>query len=96
MKRFNVEREVALLPLSLYTFGFVVGPMVAAPMSEIYGRKIVYWIAMPLSMTFTAIAGSANNFPLLVVMRLLAGMSGSGPLAIGAGKLSLLSFYANI
>ncbi|KAH6707861.1 putative polyamine transporter 4 [Leptodontidium sp. MPI-SDFR-AT-0119] len=88
MKRFNVEREVALLPLSLYTFGFVVGPMVAAPMSEIYGRRIVYWIAMPLSMTFTAIAGSANNFPLLVVMRLLAGMSGSGPLAIGAGTIS--------
>ncbi len=85
MARFHVEREIALLPLSLYTFGFVLGPLVAAPMSEIYGRRIVYWISMPLFLIFTAIAGSANNISLLIVMRLLAGIGGSAPLAIGAG-----------
>lgn len=86
MKRFGVEREVALLPLSMYTFGFVVGSLVAAPMSEMYGRRIVYWVTLPLLMLFIAMSGSANNISLLTVMRLLAGIGGSGALAIGAGR----------
>lgn len=85
MRKFQVEREIALLPLSLYTFGFVLGPMVAAPMSEIYGRRIVYWVTLPLQILFIAISGSANSISVLVVMRLLAGIGGSGALAIGAG-----------
>ncbi|KAG4417023.1 hypothetical protein IFR04_009864 [Cadophora malorum] len=88
MQKFQVEREVAVLPLSMYTFGFVLGPLVAAPMSEIYGRRIVYWVTMPLLMIFIAISGSANNIITLTVMRLLAGIGGSGALAIGAGTIS--------
>ncbi|KAH7400207.1 putative polyamine transporter 4 [Cadophora sp. MPI-SDFR-AT-0126] len=88
MKKFQVEREVAVLPLSMYTFGFVLGPLVAAPMSEIYGRRIVYWVTMPLLMIFIAISGSANNITTLTVTRLLAGLGGSGALATGAGTIS--------
>ena len=85
MKRFNVSREVAVLPLSLYTLGFCIGPSIAAPLSELYGRRNVYWTTLPLLLIFTAIAGSANNIPQLLVFRLLAGIGGSGALAIGAG-----------
>lgn len=88
MKKFDVSREVAVLPLSLYTFGFCLGPSFAAPLSEMYGRRIVYWTTLPLLLIFTAIAASANNIPQLVIFRLLAGIGGSGALAIGAGKLT--------
>ncbi|KAK0102658.1 hypothetical protein ONS95_006262 [Cadophora gregata] len=88
MRKFQVEREVAVLPLSMYTFGFVLGPLVAAPMSEIYGRRIVYWVTMPLLIIFIAISGAANDIATLTVMRLLAGIGGSGALAIGAGTIS--------
>ncbi|TVY39814.1 Polyamine transporter [Lachnellula subtilissima] len=73
MKKFDVSREVAVLPLSLYTLGFCLGPSFAAPLSEMYGRRIVYWTTMPLLLIFTAIAASVNNIPQLIIFRLLAG-----------------------
>lgn len=75
MERFNVSREVAVLPLSLFTLGFTIGPSIAAPMSELYGRRTVYWTTLPLLMIFTAIAGAANNIEVLIIFRFLAGES---------------------
>ena len=85
MKNFNVTREIAVLPLSLYTLGFTVGPIIAAPLSELYGRRPVYWTTLPLLLIFTAIAGASNNIVALIIFRFLAGMGGSGSLAVGAG-----------
>ncbi|RDL31047.1 MFS general substrate transporter [Venustampulla echinocandica] len=88
MAKFEVEREVAILPLSLYTFGFVVGPVFAAPLSELYGRRIIYWTTLPLLLIFTAIAGVSNNITQLIVNRFLAATFGSGSLAVGAGTIA--------
>lgn len=92
MAKFKVEREVAVLPLSLYTFGFVIGPIFAAPLSELYGRRIIYWTTLPLLLIFTAIAGVSNNITQLTINRFLAAVLGSGSLAVGAG-ISLLLLY---
>jgi hypothetical protein len=40
-EEFNVSEEVALLSISLFVVGFGVGPMVFAPLSEVYGRRII-------------------------------------------------------
>jgi MFS family permease len=85
MIKFSVSREIAVLPLALYTLGFAIGPTIAAPLSEIYGRRAIYWTSMPLLLVFQGISGAANNVPLLIVMRLLAGTGGSAALAVGAG-----------
>ena len=85
MERFNVGREVAVLGVSLYTLGFTIGPILAAPLSELYGRRPVYWVTMPLLLVFTAIAASSDNFVVLIIFRFLSGFGGSGALAVGAG-----------
>lgn len=41
MEEFNVSEEVALVSISLFVVGFGVGPMVFAPLSEVYGRRII-------------------------------------------------------
>ncbi|RKF79575.1 Polyamine transporter 4 [Golovinomyces cichoracearum] len=87
MLRFKVSREVALLPLAFYTFGFTLGPLIYAPLSELYGRRIVYWISMPLLIIFTSICGASNNIAFLIIMRFLASLTGSGALAVGAGTI---------
>ncbi|RKF64426.1 Polyamine transporter 4 [Erysiphe neolycopersici] len=87
MMKFKVSREIALLPLAFYTFGFTVGPVIYAPLSELYGRRIVYWVSMPLLLSFTAICGLSNNITLLIVMRFIASLTGSGALAVGAGTI---------
>jgi hypothetical protein len=40
-EEFGVSEEVALVSISLFVVGFGVGPMVFAPLSEIYGRRII-------------------------------------------------------
>jgi MFS family permease len=96
MVKYNVTREVAILPLSLYVLGFTIGPILAAPLSELYGRRAIYWTTMPILLTFTAIAGAANSVTLLIVMRFFAAMGGSGALAVGAGKFLMNSFHNEI
>ncbi|RDW67627.1 hypothetical protein BP6252_09023 [Coleophoma cylindrospora] len=88
MKEFKISREVALLPLSLYIFGFIIGPLIAAPISELYGRRVVYWSTLPMLLIFTGIASAANNISVLIIFRVLAGIGGSGALAVGAGTIA--------
>ena len=85
-EKFKVSRTSALLPISLYTVGFTLGPLIAAPLSELYGRRVVYWSNLPLLVIFNAAAAESNNLATLVVLRFLAGVGGSGVLAVGAGK----------
>ncbi|KAG9249060.1 putative polyamine transporter 4 [Calycina marina] len=88
MLEFNVSREIAILPLSLYTLGFTIGPVISAPLSELYGRRIIYWTTMLLLVVFTGIASVSNSIGMLIAFRFLAGMGGSGALAVGAGTIS--------
>ena len=88
MVEFNVSREIALLPLSLYTLGFTLGPVISAPLSELYGRRIIYWVSMVLLLIFIAMAGASTSITMLTIFRFFAGLGGSGALAVGAGTIS--------
>lgn len=68
--------------MSLYVVGLAFGPMLAAPMSESFGRLIVYRLSLPISMLFTLGAGFSNTFGGLLVCRFLAGTFGSPVLAV--------------
>lgn len=41
MEEFGVSEEVALVSISLFVVGFGIGPMVFAPLSEVYGRRVI-------------------------------------------------------
>ena len=84
-KRFNVSPTVALLPLSLYVLGLAFGPVLAAPISETRGRRVVYLVSSPIAALFTLGAGFSNTFAALVITRFFAGFFGSPVLAVGAG-----------
>jgi MFS family permease len=86
--QFGVSRELAIVHLSLYTLGMGIGPLFAAPLSELFDRRIIYILSMPLFLVFTSGAGVAQNIQTLVVCRFLAGTLGTAPLAIGAGTSS--------
>jgi len=83
-----VSFTAALLPLTVYVLGLGFGPTISAPISENWGRRAVYvWFFLP-SLLFTMGAGFSNTFAGLVICRFLAGMVGSGTLAVGAGTNS--------
>lgn len=82
---FHVSNEVSVLGISLYTLGTGFGPMIAAPMSETFGRLIVYRLSLPLSLLFIMGAGFSKTLGTFMTMRLLGGIAGSPVLSVGAG-----------
>lgn len=85
MEKFGVSSTVSLLPLSLYVLGLAFGPVLAAPISETRGRRVVYLVSLPIAALFTLGAGFSNTFAALTVTRFFAGFFGSPVLAVGAG-----------
>ncbi|ODM18722.1 hypothetical protein SI65_05339 [Aspergillus cristatus] len=76
---FNVSSTVSLLPYALYVYGLAFGPMISAPLSEMYGRRLIYMLATPMSLLFTLGVGFAKNFTTLVVCRFFCWSLGSSP-----------------
>lgn len=90
-EKFGQNSTVALLPLSLYVLALGFGPLIAAPLSETYGRYIVYTITTPIAALFTVGAGFSQNIYSLCIMRFFAGMAFSPSLAIGTGSVGDLT-----
>jgi MFS family permease len=85
---FHIHQEVALLGLSLFVLGLGLGPLVLAPLSEQYGRLIIYQTSLLFLLAFTAGAGFARNIETLLVCRFLAGTLGSSAIAVGGGTVA--------
>ncbi|KAE9380802.1 MFS general substrate transporter [Stipitochalara longipes BDJ] len=74
-----------VLLTSIYLLGYVFGPLVFGPLSEIYGRKTVL---LPTFFCFTVLTlgcALAPNWGALVVLRLLTGLAASAPITIVGG-----------
>lgn len=87
-ERFDVGPTTALLGLSLFVWGLAFGPIISAPLSESYGRKVVYLTTLPIFALFTFGTGFAQNFATVAICRFFAGAFGSPVLAVGAGTMA--------
>ncbi|KAI5307373.1 hypothetical protein KEM56_005226 [Ascosphaera pollenicola] len=85
---FNVSAEVALLTITVFVVGFGVGPMVFAPMSEMFGRYPVYTITLFLAFIFEIPCAEAKNIGTLIVCRAIDGIAFSAPMTLVGGTLS--------
>ncbi|KAK0335880.1 hypothetical protein LTR59_011854 [Friedmanniomyces endolithicus] len=85
---FDVSRTASILSLSLFVLGLGLGPIIAAPISEKFGRGVVYKASGPLYMLFILGSGFSKSFGGLLICRLLAGMSGGPVLAVGSGTIA--------
>ena len=91
-KEFGVSEEVAILPLSIYTVGLAVGPMIGAPLCETLGRKVVFLTATPIFALFTLGAGFSNSIVPLTICRFFAGMFAAP--AVGNASAAIIDYTA--
>jgi multidrug resistance protein len=84
----NTNNELASFVVSIFVLGFALGPIFLAPLSEIYGRQIIYFITNILFVIFTMACAVSSNLGMLIGFRFLAGAAGSAPLANGGGTIS--------
>ncbi|KAM3075818.1 hypothetical protein ACMFMG_007945 [Clarireedia jacksonii] len=69
------DGSLAALTISIYVIGYCLGPLVVAPLSELYGHVIVLYPAYLLFMVALAVCGSSNNLPLFIIFRALMGFA---------------------
>jgi DHA1 family bicyclomycin/chloramphenicol resistance-like MFS transporter len=70
------------LTISSYLIGFAGGQMIYGPLSDRYGRRPVLLAAVALYFASTLACAAAQSVDLLIVARLLQGISGSGAIVM--------------
>ncbi|KKF96896.1 putative MFS-type transporter [Ceratocystis platani] len=86
--KFGVSQEVAILGVSLFVLGFAIGPMLWAPLSELYGRQVVF---LGTNFCLTAFLGgsiASQNMATLVILRCLAGCFGASTMTNSGGVIA--------
>jgi multidrug resistance protein len=86
--QFHSSQEVVTLGLSLFVLGFALGPLLFAPMSELYGRQVLYFATFGALVCFNAGCAASQNIWSLIILRFFAGSFGSSPLANAGGIIA--------
>ncbi|KAG2065935.1 multidrug resistance protein 4, partial [Suillus decipiens] len=82
------DPTVTALTLSIFILSFAIGPLFAAPLSEVYGRLWVLHLANLFFLAFNLGCALSRNTSSFIVFRFLAGFVGSAPVACGGGVVS--------
>lgn len=84
---FHVGTEVALLGTAIFLFGMGLGPLLWAPLSELYGRKPAVLIPTFIAGIFAFGAGAGKDIQTIIICRFFQGMFGSAPVTNTGGAL---------
>ncbi|KAI8313047.1 putative MFS-type transporter [Colletotrichum sp. SAR11_59] len=87
-EEFHVSEEAALVSITVFVIGFGVGPMAFAPLSEIYGRQVIYGSTLLLAVVFIIPCAVAKNLGTLIVCRAIDGIAFSAPMTLVGGTLA--------
>ncbi|KAF5026756.1 hypothetical protein F66182_1175 [Fusarium sp. NRRL 66182] len=88
MVHFDASNTLITAGVSLYVLGFAVGPLLWAPLCEIYGRQLIFLISYGLYVVFSAACTADHTIATLLVLRFFCGTFGSSPLSNAGGVIS--------
>lgn len=81
---FDVSPEVGTLGTSLFVLGFAFGPLMWAPMSEAFGRRLPMMAATFGFAIFAIAVAVAKDLQTIIICRYFGGLFGSCPLVVVA------------
>ncbi|KIX08078.1 uncharacterized protein Z518_02733 [Rhinocladiella mackenziei CBS 650.93] len=84
----HASTELITAGISLFVLGFALGPLLWAPLSEIYGRQVIFFISFCGFTAFCAGCAGANSIGSLLVLRFFAGAFGSSPFTNAGGVIA--------
>ncbi|RJE25315.1 Major Facilitator Superfamily [Aspergillus sclerotialis] len=86
---FNITNStVATFTVTIYLLGFALGPLVIAPLSELYGRLWIYHCSSLVYFAFTLGCALSKNTAMFIVFRFICGCAASGPTSVGGGTVA--------
>lgn len=84
----STSNITATFVVSIFVLGFAFGPLVIAPLSEIYGRVIVYNVCNVFFIVFSAGCALSQNMSMLLAFRFLGGFAGVATITCGSGTVT--------
>lgn len=84
---FGVGTEVSLLGLTLLLLGFGFGPLLWAPLSELYGRRQAVMTPYFVAAVFAFGTATAKDIQTVLITRFFTGFFGSAPVTNTGGVL---------
>ncbi|KAJ1047943.1 hypothetical protein FZC28_6900g4588 [Saccharomyces cerevisiae] len=87
-KKYHVGMEAAILSVSLMVIGFSLGPLIWSPVSDLYGRRVAYFVSMGLYVIFNIPCALAPNLGSLLACRFLCGVWSSSGLCLVGGSIA--------
>ncbi|OBZ71923.1 putative drug/proton antiporter YHK8 [Grifola frondosa] len=95
-KDLHTVHEVTILGISLFVLGLGLGPLVVGPLSELYGRNVIYRISYLLFWVFTWPVAFAPDIEVYLIFRFITGMCGAAFLSVAGGSVSDLFINAKV
>ncbi|KAJ6260346.1 Major facilitator superfamily multidrug transporter [Drechslerella dactyloides] len=87
-QEFHVSAEVGTLGVSLYILGFATGPLIWAPLSELYGRRLPIIIAQFGFAIFQIAVAAGKDLQTVIICRFFGGLFAACPLAVVGGAFA--------
>jgi multidrug resistance protein len=88
MEEFDISSEaITTLGVTTYLFGLAVGSLILAPISETYGRKPVYAIAMFFFVILIIPCALAKDMATIIVVRFFGAVAGAAMIANAPGTV---------
>jgi multidrug resistance protein len=89
IEEFHVTNSVlSILTVTIYVFGFALGPLFLAPLSELYGRLPLYHVSNVVYVAFTVGCALSNNIGTFLAFRFISGCAASVPMTVGGGTIA--------
>ncbi|EDO15169.1 hypothetical protein Kpol_1017p3 [Vanderwaltozyma polyspora DSM 70294] len=87
-EKFHVGSEVAILSVSLMVLGFSFGPLLWSPVSDLFGRRVAYFVSMGLYVIFNIPCAVSKNVQTLMICRFFCGVWSSSGLCLVGGSIA--------
>lgn len=92
METFGIRsKTLVILGITTYLCGLAIGSLLLAPLSEMYGRRPVYLIAVALFTVLIIPCALSNNLAQILVMRFFGAIAGAAMISNAPGTVSDIS-----
>lgn len=82
------RKALGSFSVTVYILGFCVGPLLLAPLTDLYGRLLIYRGAALGFLAFTLACAVSPSIGALITFRFFAGCFGGAPMAIGGAVIA--------
>ncbi|EJD48787.1 MFS general substrate transporter [Auricularia subglabra TFB-10046 SS5] len=87
-RQYGISQEVSILGIAIFIAGYIPGPVIWAPISELYGRRLAILLPMFIFICLSAATATAKDLQTIFITRFFGGVMASSPVTIAGGGLA--------